>query len=216
MKPRAVLFDFDGTLIDSYDAITASVNYVRSRHSLPPLPQTQVRHMVGHGILQLMAAVVPNGDPQADVAIYLDHHPSVMYDHTWLLPGVEQALIDLRQAGLKLAICSNKLVGVTRALIDALGIARYLDAAYGPEDAGKPKPDPAMVLLALKRLGVAKTEAIYVGDMPVDIETARNAGIAVWVVPTGSSDRATLEAAKPDRVFDGMAEVATAILQAGE
>jgi phosphoglycolate phosphatase len=211
---RAVLFDFDGTLADSYAAITASVNFVRARHSLPPMDEREVRTRVGHGLLELMAEIVPGGDPAADARLYLQHHPSVMCQHTHLLPGVAATLADLHAAGLRLAVCSNKPVAITRKLIEALGISTYFEGVFGPEDSGKPKPDPSMILLALEKVGVPRSQAVYVGDMPVDVETARNAGVMVYVLPTGSSDRETLEKVLPDRIFEKMAEISTVILSA--
>jgi phosphoglycolate phosphatase len=208
---HAVLFDFDGTLADSYDAITASVNFVRSRHSLPPLEQREVRTKVGNGLWQLLADIVPGGNPEADAKVYLEHHPSVMFSNTRLLPGVKDALAALRSDEVRMAICSNKSVSLTKKLLGPLAISSYFDAALGPEDAGKPKPDPAMIHLALQRLDVPIAKALYVGDMPVDVETARNAGILVWVLPTGSSDRETLMRAKPDRILDSMADLPGAI-----
>jgi 2-phosphoglycolate phosphatase len=212
MPFRAVLFDFDGTLADSYDAITASVNHVRQRHGLPALAERDVRHMVGRGLLQLMRDVVPGGDAEADAKVYQAHHPSVMFDHTRLLPGVGQAIRDLHAAGLKLAVCSNKPVAITRQLLESLGVAALFEAAYGPEDGGAPKPDPAMVHLAIGKLGVPGAETLYVGDMPVDVETARNAGINVWVVCTGSSSADELARAHPDQQFDNMKELGIAVL----
>ena len=209
---RVVLFDFDGTLADSYVAITASVNHVRAHHGLPPLLENQVRLLVGHGLQQHMADKVPGGDPAADAELYRQHHPSVMYKYTRLLPGVADALAEFHAAGLRMAVCSNKPVAITRSLLDHLGIARLFEAALGPEDSGKPKPDPAMVSIALAKLHAAGEDALYIGDMPVDIETARNAGVTVWVLPTGSSDEQTLRAAKPDRLFPGMNELARALL----
>src|SRR5262249_21112549 len=124
-----------------------------------------------------------------------------------LLPGALEALTALKQRGLKLAVCSNKPVPFTRALLEYLGLAPFLDAAIGPEDVQRRKPAPDMLLLALKRLNVPAAEALYVGDMTVDIETARAAGVTVWVVPTGSDERAVLEAARPDRVLDSLHEL---------
>jgi phosphoglycolate phosphatase len=209
---RAILFDFDGTLADSYAAITASVNHVRAHHELPPFTETQVRGLVGNGLLQLMKDIVPGGNPDDDAKLYHEHHPTVMFDYTQLLPGVAQALADLHAASVKLAVCSNKPVAITRMLLDAMLISRLFDAALGPEDAGKPKPDPAMVDVALKKLGVSKSESLFVGDMPVDVETARNAGLTVWVLPTGSSDLDSLKQAKPDRILTSMDELIPALM----
>jgi phosphoglycolate phosphatase len=163
-----------------------------------------------------MADIVPGGDPQANAKIFHWHHPTVMFDHTRLLPGVETALEQLHRAGIGLAVCSNKPVAITKKLVSALGIGSYikLDAVFGPEDSGKPKPDPGMVHCALSRLGIDKANALYVGDMPVDVATARNAGVTVWVLPTGSSGLVSLQAARPDRILSTMAELAPAILLA--
>jgi HAD superfamily hydrolase (TIGR01509 family) len=209
---RAVLFDADGTLIDSFAAITASVNHVRDHNGLPPLSEGAVKKLVGHGLPHLIADVIPGGDHKANVALYYDHHPTVMFDQTQLLPGAAAAIVALHEAGIKLAVCSNKPVSITRKLLEALQIDRYFDATLGPEDSGIPKPNPAMVNLALKILGVNSSEALYVGDMAIDVETARNAGLAVWVLPTGSGDRESLVRAKPDRILESLTELAPAIL----
>src|SRR5271154_305035 len=97
---RAVLFDFDGTLADSYAGITASVNHVRATHGLPPLSVDEVRRHVGRGPAQLLEQTVPGTDPMRDVALYRAHHPSVMREGTRLLPGAAHALTALKQHGL--------------------------------------------------------------------------------------------------------------------
>ena len=209
---RAVLFDFDGTLADSYAAITASVNHVLEHHGRPTLTEAQVRSLVGHGLVNLMANILPGIDLQAAAELYRTHHPTVMESHTRLLPGVAEGLAALKEAGIKLGVCSNKLAYFTRALLQILEIEGYFDVVLGPEDAGAAKPDPAMVLKALDVLGVPKTEALYVGDMEVDIETGRRAGVETWVLPTGSNDEATLRAARPVRVFPGMSQVIAEVL----
>jgi phosphoglycolate phosphatase len=209
---RAVLFDFDGTLADSYAAITASVNHVLQHHGRPTLTEAQVRSLVGHGLENLMANILPGIDPEAGARLYRAHHPSVMESHTRLLPGVADGLAALQDAGVKLGVCSNKPAFFTRALLSILKIDGYFDAVFGPEDAGAAKPDPAMLFKALETLRVSKTEALYVGDMEVDVETGRRAGVETWVLPTGSHDEATLRAARPLRVFPGMSQVIAEVL----
>jgi 2-phosphoglycolate phosphatase len=206
---RAVLFDFDGTLADSYPAITASVNHVRSLHSLPPLPIDEVRRFVGRGPEYLIGQTVPVGDVNRNTAKYKAHHPSVMKSGTHLFPGVPDLLTALKQRGYPLAICSNKPRAFTVALLDYLRIGTLIDFVIGPEDVPRPKPAPDMLKKALRQLRLDGQAALYVGDMVVDIETARGAGTAVWVVPTGSNDRATLEAGNPDRVLDNLGEMAS-------
>jgi 2-phosphoglycolate phosphatase len=204
---KAIIFDFDGTLVDSYQAITASVNHVRAAHNLPPLSEREVRRCVGRGPAYLLEHTVGGADLDKDMARYRAHHPSVLRSGTHLLPGVSDTLRILKQSGLRLAVCSNKPRAFTRELLDALALAPLIEVVIGPEDADRIKPAPDMLLAALKQLHVAPAEALYVGDMVVDIETARAAGAPVWVIPTGSDEQSTLQAAKPDRLLGSLCEL---------
>jgi 2-phosphoglycolate phosphatase len=212
-KPRAVLFDFDGTLIDSYPAITASVNHVRKLHGLPALEEKAVRPHVGRGPANLLTQTLGREATPADVGAYKAHHPSVLRSGTTLLPGAAEVLAALQKRHIPLGLCSNKPVAFSRELLTNLGLANRFTIVLGPEDVPHPKPAPDMLLAALKRLGVSAEAALYVGDMTVDVETARAAGIAVWVVPTGSHDIDTLVRSGPDRVLRDLREL-TALLGA--
>ncbi len=203
----AVLFDLDGTLIDSYPAIAASVNHVRSLYKLPPLGVAEVTRHVGRGVVYLLDKTIGQGDPTANVAAYREHHPSVLREGTRLLPGAREVLLALKRSARKLGICSNKPVAFTRELIASLGVAETFDVVLGPEDVGRPKPAPDMLLEAMARLGMAKEQTLYVGDMTVDIQTARAAGVRVWVVATGSDTPEALDAARPDRRLGNLLEV---------
>ncbi len=169
----AVLFDMDGTLIDSYPAITASVNQVRSLYGLPPLSVAEVNRQLGRGADYLLEKTVGRGDPSANAAAYQQHHPTVLREGTQLLPGAKETLFALKQRGLKLGICSNKPVAFTRELIVYLGVADALNVVLGPEDVRHHKPAPDMLLTAMSRLGVGPNQVLYVGDMTIDIQTAR-------------------------------------------
>jgi phosphoglycolate phosphatase len=198
---RAVLFDFDGTLADSYPAITASVNHVRAAHGLPPLEEPEVRRHVGRGPAYLLEHTVPGSDVEADIRLYRVHHPYVLRSGTRLLPGAAEALAAIKHSGRRTGVCSNKPVAFTRELLRYLGIAEHVEVVLGPEDVTRPKPAPDMLLAALQRLAVPPAQALYIGDMTVDIATARAAGVAVWVVPTGSDEHGALLQAHPDRLL---------------
>lgn len=216
MPTRAVLFDFDGTLADSFGAITASVNHVRAAYGLPPLPETTVREYVGLGLSQLMEDLLP-GVPAADaVARYREHHTAVMLGGTKLLPGVLDTLTALHQRGYRLALCSNKAVAFTRELVRHLGLAPLFDAVLGPEDAGgRGKPAPDMLLEALGRLGVSPKEAVYVGDMAVDVRAGRAAGLPVWLVPGPAVGRERPADAGPDRILPAFSDLVTVLQDCG-
>ncbi len=207
--PLAVIFDFDGTLVDSYPAITASINHVRSLHGLPPLAESEVRRHVGRGPAHLLEHTVPGADVEKDLARYRDHHPSVLREGTRLLPGVAETLPALRAEGIRLALCTNKPGAYARKLLDYLSLAPLFAVVVGPEDARHIKPAPDMLLTALARLNLEPQEALYVGDMVVDIQTARAAQVPVWCVTTGSDTRQTLEEAQPDRILGSFAEIAS-------
>jgi 2-phosphoglycolate phosphatase len=208
MSIRAVLFDFDGTLADSFAAIIASVNHVRGTFELPPLPDAAVRRLIGHGLPALMADVCPGVDPAEAVARYRAHHAGTMISGTKLMPGVRDTVAELHRRGLGLGVCSNKAVAFTRQLVAALGLGDHMTAVLGPEDVGgKPKPDPAMLLEGCTRLSVSANSAVYVGDMSVDVAAGKAAGIPVWLVHVGlagSDDPRTLG---PARVLGDFAEI---------
>jgi 2-phosphoglycolate phosphatase len=211
---RAVLFDCDGTLVDSYAAITASVNHVRAAHGLSPLGEAEVRRHVGRGPTYLLEHTVPGCDPEADYARYRVHHPSVLRSGSRLLPGAAEALAALKQNGRLTGVCSNKPRAFTVELLAFLGIASAVDVVFGPEDVRQPKPAPDMLLAAMHQLGVTRAQTLYVGDMTVDINTARAAGVQVWVVPTGSDERATLLQAHPDHLLDSLNALPARLLDA--
>lgn len=203
----AVFFDFDGTLADSYEAIAASVNHVRALRNLPPLPTAEVKRFVGRGPDYLLTHTIPGGDLPVDLARYRQHHPSVMVPLTQLLPGARPALEALHGAGRKIGLCSNKPRIFSQELLARLDVRSFFDVVIGPEDVRLPKPAPDMLLEALRRTNLSAGDVLYVGDMVVDIQTARAAGVTVWIVPTGSDERPTLEAAKPDRILTGLVDL---------
>ena len=208
MPIRAALFDFDGTLADSFAPITASTNHVRRLYGLPEVPEAVVRQYVGLGLPNLMETLVPTAPTDEAVARYREHHATVMRTQTKLMPGVAETIPELDRRGVRLAVCSNKRVEFTRDLVGVLGLGPHFNAVLGPEDVGgRPKPDPAMLLEGLTRLAVSATEAVYVGDMAVDVHTARAAGIRVWLVPGGATGQESATAAGPDRVLTGFAEL---------
>ena len=205
---RAALFDFDGTLADSFAAITASTNHVREHYGLPALSEKTIRGHVGHGLPHLLAALVPNVPTEETVAMYRAHHQTVMLTLTRPMPGVLETIPELARRGLRLGVCSNKRVEFTRQLVASLGLGKHFACVLGPEDVrGRAKPDPAMLVEGVKRLEASVADAVYVGDMDVDVLTGRAAGVPVWLVPGGAVGVDEAIAAGPDRVLTGFAEL---------
>jgi phosphoglycolate phosphatase len=208
--PNAYLFDLDGTLVDSFRALQTSVNFVRENHGLTSLPLDGVRAAVGRGLKHLMNLTIPVGNLDANCRLFLEHHPSVICEGTDLLPGVRETLTDLHRRGAKLSVCSNKPLPLTTILLEGIGLAPMFSSVFGPERCARPKPAPDMVLGALEELQVDPSEALYVGDMTIDIETGRAAGVETWVIPSGTQSREVLAAASPQRILDGFGDLLSA------
>ncbi len=209
--PALVLFDFDGTLADSYPAIAASVNFTRSKYDLPPLEIETIKRFVGRGPDYLLGQTVPGIDPREAYLIYRDHHPSVARSGTVLLPGTFPLLSYLKEKQVQMGICSNKPRHFTEILVKYLEIAEFFTLILGPEDVKNRKPAPDMLIEAVKRAQVARESALYVGDMSVDVQTGRAAGVTVWAVTTGSETREEIEEAGPNRLFSSMVEILDAL-----
>lgn len=179
---RGVLFDFDGTLADSFEAIAHSVNHVRLVNALPELKFDEIKRNVGHGLDHLMRKMLPGSDLEQAKIAYHEHHKKHMKQNTRLYPYVLDFLEKLKTSGILMGICSNKPVGFTVDLVQHLGIDHYFKVVLGPEDVPAPKPAPDMLWEAAKRLVINHAELVYVGDMDIDIKASNAAGIEAWIV----------------------------------
>ena len=178
-RVRGLVFDLDGTLVDSYSAITSSLNRAREAFSLPRLRQEEVRRHVGRGLESLVAELLGESRAEEGVRIFREHYAKVFADQTFLLPGVEEILRVLHRRGYRMAVASNKPARFGKAILEALGVMRYLDDVQGPDRTGRTKPHPAMIHLCLAAMDLPPEDAIYVGDMALDVESAARAGLPV-------------------------------------
>ena len=208
---RGIVFDLDGTLIDSYPAITESVNHARRSLDQQDLSVEAVRSYVGRGLESLMVDVVGESNAAEGVRLFRERYAEVYRTGTELLEGVAETLPKLRDAGLRMTIASNKPARFGRDIADAFGLLPWLDAVHGPDTVGKTKPDPTMIQRCLSEMELAVDDAIYVGDMTLDVTSGERAGIDTWLVATGSATRDELEqTGRP--VFGTLPELAAKIL----
>lgn len=188
-----VIFDLDGTLADTALDLAAALNHALERMGRPPIPAEEVRHMVGHGARALLRkGLAATGDVdealiEEGFPLFLDFYEAHIADHSRPYEGVEAALDGLAAQGVKRAICTNKLEGLTRKLIAALGWEHRFDAIVGGDSLPQRKPDPAPVHEAIARAGGGR--AAFVGDSISDTEAARAAGIPCIALTFGFSDR---------------------------
>lgn len=207
MTFRAAVFDLDGTLLDSYDGIHDALSFVLAHFGRPPVGVDETRRLVGHGLEALVARVLPEELRSEAAERFRFRYKVNAPKLTRLMPGAELVVTELWRRGVRLSIASNKPAVFSKQLLAGFGLGELFAFVGGPDLGFREKPDPAMVLAALRAMGVARDETLYVGDMTVDVETARAAGLAVAVVPLGSSSREELEAAGPEYLLPALVDV---------
>lgn len=208
-KYKAIVFDMDGTVLDTLDELTKSLNYVFARHGLPALTQDAIRPCLGFGYDGFIDKAAPDA-PESLLRTMTDEFIAYYSAHcqttTFPYAGIPQVLGRLKAAGYHMAIVSNKGQGAVSELHDEY-FKDYVDFSLGETPMYRKKPAPDMVWEALKRLGCAKDDAIYVGDSEVDKETADNAGLDAALVTWGFRDRDFLESLQPTYLIDTREEL---------
>jgi len=204
---RAAVFDLDGTLLDSYVGIHDALSTVLEHFDRPPVTLEEARRLVGHGLEALVAKVLPEELRVEGAERFRFRYKVNAPKLTRLMPDAELVVSELWRRGVRLSIASNKPAVFSRQLLAGFGLEELFAFVGGPDLGFPEKPDPGMVLAALGAMGAAPSETLFVGDMTVDVETARRAGLPVAVVPLGSSTREELEALRPDHLFPTLADV---------
>jgi len=214
MSYKCAVFDMDGTILNTLDDITASINYALRENNLPEHSVEEVKFFVGNGLAKLCERAVPEGStPELVQQVYetmIPYYVEHSSDFTQAYPGIKDLLRRLKEAGVKCAVVSNK----ADAAVQPLTVQYFdglFDAAMGEnEKAGiKKKPSPEMTMNVLRQLGMKPEDAVYIGDSDVDIATARNSGLDEILVDWGFRSRQFLEehgakriVSTPDEVFD--------------
>ena len=200
MTTRAVIFDLDGTLVDTAPDLMAATNYVLSLLRRRPITMPEVRSFVGRGArLLIERGVAATGDAIDEASLtyyhteFLRHYEGHTADCSEIFPGVVALLTLLVDSGIKAGVCTNKPEGLSRQLLDALDLSRFFGSIVGPDTIGIAKPDAAPYLEAVKRLGVERQHSIMIGDSEVDILTARAAKVPVIAVTFGYTPKPVAE-----------------------
>ena len=210
--PRSVVFDLDGTLLDSYAAIHECLSLVLAAFGREPVAPEETRRMVGHGLESLVARAVGEANVADGVRIFRERYEKIGPASSTLLPGADAVTRRLADAGIPLAIASNKPARFTREILGALGLLSRFAFVAGPDDGFPPKPAPHMVFMALATMGAKGSESVYVGDMPVDVATARAVPMPVVGVPSGSATEEELRAVSPDCLIRNLNELPALLL----
>ena len=204
---QGVIFDLDGTLIDSYQALFLAFRHTYENMGLAPLSAEEVRRVLGHGIASTFQDLLGEERVPEAMKLFRRKYEEVMRPHTHLLPGAREVIETLHGRGIQLAIATNKLGYFARELFEYYGLDKLIAVIVGDGDVSQNKPDPEMLLLAIKKMQLKKEEVIFVGDSPIDIQTGKNAGVRVFAVPTGGTQREELEKAQPTLILDRLLDL---------
>jgi phosphoglycolate phosphatase len=208
MKRTCILLDLDGTLVDSYRALTSALNRTGAHLLERALSEEEVKSLVGEGVERLLAKAFPGARNDADLmARFESEYDLVCCEQSRLLDDVEPTIFSLRDAGIRMGVCTNKPTFFSQQIIDHFGLTDCFAAVVGPDVAGARKPDPAHLFATLERIGGAREDALFVGDMPIDIEAARAAEIPIAVIATGSSTAEELAERRPDYLLQRFSDV---------
>jgi phosphoglycolate phosphatase len=208
LRYRAVLFDLDGTLVDSYTALAEAVNHARRSHGLDELSTGRIKEFVGDGMERLLQRAFERTDvPGSVLDAFTSRYDEVCCSESKVLADVESTLQKLSDLGVEMAVCTNKPTVFSKKILDFLGLSKHLRDIVGPDLAGARKPDARHLLHTLESVSCGADDALFVGDMPIDVRAARNSGIDVAVVATGSSSREQLAASEPDHFLERFSDL---------
>ena len=215
--PRTVVFDLDGTLVDTAPDLISALNYVLDREGLPPVPLHSARNMIGAGArkliergLELEGRAMSVGDVDRLTRDFIDYYAAHIADESRPFEGLEAALDDLGAQGYQFAVCTNKLEWLSKRLLDELGLSPRFAAICGADTFGVAKPDPVILQQTVARAGGHIASTIMVGDAGPDVGVARRAGIPVIGVEFGYTDVPIAEL-KPDRLIGHMRDLPAAV-----
>lgn len=216
-----IMFDLDGTLVETGLEIGDAVNDTLRRFELPAVAQTQVNDWIGHGTRELLIQAWAYSSQQDGATVraspllpqitaeFDGHYERRCGTRSHLYPQVREVLEALRQQGVRLAVVTNKESRFTQRVLDAHQLTPYFDCVISGDSLPTKKPDPAGVLSCLAQFDVPTNRALFVGDSSIDVATARHAGVAVWVLPYGYNMGQPIETCGADRVMGGFGELQT-------
>ena len=217
MSALTIVFDLDGTLIDTAPDLAETLNVILDREGLAPVPYDKARAMIGFGARHMIEAALALERRMASAAEvdrmfhdFIAHYAAHVADRSQPFPGLTAALDHLAAQGFILAVCTNKLEGLSHLLLDALKLTPRFASICGQDTFGIQKPDPEVLRRTIAQAGGTTARAIMVGDSATDINTAKAAGIPVIAVDFGYTDIPVTELG-PDRVISHYRELADAV-----
>jgi phosphoglycolate phosphatase len=212
-----IVFDLDGTLVDTAPDLIATLSLILGREGLPALPYEDARAMIGGGARGLIEKALKadgrdGAKPELDrmFGAFIEHYAAHIADRSRPFPALESALDRLAGDGRRLAVCTNKLEWLSVRLLEKLQLTQYFSAICGQDTFGMQKPDPEVLRRTILKAGGDPSRAIMVGDSGTDIRTARAAAVPVIAVDFGYSE-VPIASLEPDRLISSFADLPAAI-----
>jgi len=206
-KIKLIIFDLDGTLVDAYAAVAASFNHALGSFGFPAQDDETIKRSVGWGDKILVSKFVPPEKVDQVLSVYRIHHRSALKSGTKFLPGAKQLLGWLKEEGYKLAIATNRPSRFTHIILKHLDVASFFASVVCADQVACPKPAPDCLERILKTCRLSREEALFVGDMTIDIETGKNGGVRTVAVVSGSSTEDELRNLQPSRIIHEISEL---------
>jgi len=209
VKKQLFIFDLDGTLADAYTAIEKSLNFTRRRFGLSPVAYKLAKKKVGRGDKQFIQTFFSKEQLPAALAVYRNHHKKALKNYARLKPYAKMLLYLLKRKGKIVAIASNRPFYYTNIIIKKTGIGKYLDYVLCADQIQSHKPKPRILKDILKKFRFKKEQAVYAGDMDVDLETARRAKVDAVFVRGGSSTLKDVKRYRNKKVVSSLRNILT-------
>lgn len=224
MPCLALSFDLDGTLVDTAGEITEAVNRTLVEFGIPARPVAEITLLIGHGLRELMLKLLARlmlAQPALADRLRIDavlarldaHYADTVGTLARPYPGAVEALVALQAAGVKLACVTNKEGRHACHVLECSGLAPLIELLVAGDTLAQKKPHASVLTEVARRLNVARDRLAHVGDSRIDVEAARNAGVAAWAVPYGYNAGEPIALAGPDRLFDDLAALAACVLK---
>lgn len=207
IKKKLFIFDLDGTLADAYRAIERSLNFTRSRIGLSKVSYKEAKQKVGRGDRIFMETFFPPDTIKKALRIYRRHHKQSLKIHSRLRPYAKQMLVQLKRRKKLTAIASNRPKFFTNLILRTLGIRKYFDMVLCADEIKSNKPNPKILNVLIKKFEVKKHEAVFVGDMDIDLETAKRAGVDVVFMKGGSSHLSATGKYKNAKIISSLKQI---------
>lgn len=207
MAIRGILFDHDGTLVDSYEGIAKCMQLTCRDLGKPDMNNEEIRASIGPTLEDRFTELWGEKVATEGARIYREHYESHYVSGTRLLSGVKETLDAIAKKGIPIACVTNKTWTYCVRQLEHFGLMDRMDFVIGFKQGYPPKPDPAMLLVALEKLDVAPEDAAMVGDTPIDMAAARAAGVQAWGVGSNYSSRDEMERTGPDRYFENITQL---------